>query len=244
VQTAVEDRTRGCCGRTPGKSGLEKECERVLTGALTSKAVTIADERVAACTKSLEETFAGCDWVRPLSTPALPPACTSLLDGTLAERARCRSHLECSPGLHCDGLTPTRVGTCAKPRKSGSCFGGVDSLAVLTRQRAEDRHSACDGVCVGRRCGAAVALDAACKVSAECGPGNHCEASKCKAGAAADCEDCPFGTTCMEGACKTHRRAGERCSKNDECRGLCLKPKGAKEGVCGKQCDFALPGTK
>jgi hypothetical protein len=244
VQSNLEARTHACCGRPASKSGLEKECERVVSGALADKSVTVSEEQLAACTKAIDETFVGCDWVRPFSTPSLPPACTELFTGQRPARARCRSHLECATGLFCDGLSPTRVGTCASPRKAGGCFGGTDALATLAHQRTEGPHAACEGVCVGRQCRPATAVGAACKQSVECGPDNHCEGGKCQAGKPTDCSACAYGTACLDGACKPPKKDGEACTKSEECRGSCVKPKGAKAGTCTMQCALTLPGLK
>lgn len=244
VQSTGERRKNECCGRPIVKSGFEKECERVVSGALALGTVTVDDARIATCAKALEETFGDCDWVRPIGSPTLPPACSTLIAGKLAERARCRSHLECQEGLFCDGLSPTRVGTCTKGRTSGGCFGGTDSLAVLAHQRPELHHSPCTGVCVGRLCSAPLAVGAACKTSTECGKESHCEAGACKAGAPADCSSCAFGQVCVGGACKAPKKAGETCAKDEECRGTCVKAPGGTTGTCAMRCDSPPPVAK
>lgn len=244
--TESERRAAECCNRKPGKSGLERECERALSGALSGKFVSVSDEKIAACEAALKTTLAACDWVTPTATPPLPPACTSLLTGQVPLRAACRSHLECAAGTFCEGLSPTRVGVCSKPRLDGSCFGGADSLATLVRQKVGDDHPACDGVCINRRCVEAVALGGACKLSTDCGPGHHCEAGTCKDGPANDCSACPPGTSCVSGSCRAPKKEGESCATDAECRGSCVKPKaaakaagGASTGTCVAQCSFS-----
>jgi hypothetical protein len=250
--TEGEEKAAVCCGRKPGKSGLERECERVLTGALAGKFVQVDDEKVTACKAALKSTLTDCDWVTPTGTPPLPPACSSLLTGKVPLRAACRSHLECVTGSFCEGLSPTRVGVCAKPRLDGSCFGGADSLATLARQRVGEEHPACDGVCIGQRCVEAVALGGACKLSTDCGKGHHCEGGTCKDGPANDCSACPTGTSCVAGSCRAPKKAGESCTSDAECRGVCVRPKpsgkpgpgGTKPaavGTCAMQCSFTWP---
>lgn len=244
VQSTGERRKNECCQRPVVKSGFEKECERVVTGALTLGTVTVPEAQLAACAQALETTFADCDWVRPLGSPPLPPVCSTLIVGKVAERARCRSHLECQEGLFCDGLSPTRVGTCTQPRIGGGCFGGTDSLAVLARQHADVHHSPCSGACVGRLCVSPLAPGAACKTSAECGKESHCENGTCKAGPATDCSSCAYGQACVGGACKAPKKGGEACTKDEECRGTCVKAPAAKEGTCAMRCDTAPPAAK
>ena len=243
VHSTAELRADACCRRKRGKSGLEKECERAVSGALSLKRVTVAEDKVVACEKALELTFAACDWVRPFGEPSIPPECTSLFEGVLPASARCRSHLECASGLFCEGLSPTQAGSCSAPRLDGGCFGGTDSLATLARQKLGDKHAACDGICVARRCAEPVALGAACKASAECGKDAHCEGT-CKKGPPNDCSACPYGTGCVEGSCRAHKKDGEACGTDNECRGQCVKAKGAKTGACAMQCEYVLPGTK
>jgi hypothetical protein len=252
MYTEGERRAAECCGRKPGKSGLERECERALTGALAGKFVRVNDDEIAACAAALQSSLTGCDWVTPTGAPPLPAVCTRLLTGQVPLRATCRSHLECVTGSFCEGLSPTRVGTCSKPRLDGSCFGGADSLATLARQRTTDDHPACDGVCIGQRCTEAVALGGTCKLSTDCGKGHHCEGGTCKDGAANDCSACPAGTSCVGGSCRAPKKAGETCAVDAECRGACVKPraparpgqvgpKPAASGTCAMQCSFTWP---
>ncbi|HVY44546.1 MAG TPA: hypothetical protein VHB21_01655, partial [Minicystis sp.] len=173
------DRRAACCNgvRQPD---FTHECARVLSYALKVKAVTVAEADVAACRAAVDKQHEGCDWVTPLPQGS-PEACEDVVKGTLHEKAKCRSTLECSGALTCVGVGPTTLGTCEKPAKVGAfCGTGVDPLASLVGARGyEKAHPPCDGVCYRNRCVAPREVGAACKSAVECGPGRHCLDEKC-----------------------------------------------------------------
>lgn len=242
IHTRVFQRADACCSRAPRKAGLEGECEKIVTGALANGAVRTTPEKIAACEQAIDADFEGCDWVKPFVVVELPRACTSLLEGTLAARAVCRSHVECATGLFCEGVSPTQTGRCTAPKTEGACFNSTDALTSFARQRLVEDHKSCAGACVERRCSPVPAAGAACRSSLECGPAAHCEKNVCKPGAPTDCTACAYGTSCLDGACVKPKKDGEACTKDAECRGLCVKGKDAKgqankAGTCSKLCD-------
>src|SRR5262249_2382350 len=137
------ERRAACCDgrRLPSFAG---ECARVLSFAVKSKAVTVSEAGIDGCRSAVEKAHEGCDWVTPLPLRT-PDACQHLVRGTLAEKPRCRSTLECADGLICAGVSPTTIGVCAKPAKIGAiCGTGVDPLASMVLSRTEDdKHAAC-----------------------------------------------------------------------------------------------------
>lgn len=154
LQDEPSRRRAECRHTTPGVV-VTSECVRMLATAVRDGAVTLGEGDVDRCAAGIDRVFAGCDWVGPIA-PQPPAECQDLLRGTLREGARCRSSLECLDGLHCEGLGPTRAGTCRMPQAEGAaCHESVDPLAAYARQNAyEKHHPECRGACVRRRCAA------------------------------------------------------------------------------------------
>lgn len=140
-----------CKGAT--QRTLTSECTRVLSGALSFSAITLAEEDVAKCESEMREAVTSCDAVTT-PTPPLPPACKDLIRGTLAARQPCRSTLECEDGLRCQGVGPTDVGVCLKPLPAGlPCGAGVDGAVAFARQiHLFEARPECEGRCDHNRC--------------------------------------------------------------------------------------------
>lgn len=233
-----------CCAHAPGFS-LEGECTRTLSFALREKAVVVDPAAADACVAAMARAHEGCAWVGPMGVP-LPAECDGIVRGTLEEGKRCRSSLECVDGLRCQGVGPTDIGQCAKPKARGHvCAIAADTLASSTRQGSfEERHPECAGYCAHRRCEDFVAAGGECKTTAQCGPGKICAAGKCAEGtlpgegAACACGACAKGLTCAGGKCALPKKEGEACASDGECRGGCVRGDGGKKGTCGMKCSM------
>ncbi len=241
----VEAQRAKCCGRPPA-AGVEPECVRTLSVALTDRTVVVEGAAIDRCAEALERSIAGCDWVVPL-LPEPPSECAALIAGQLSRGARCRSSLECKSGLGCTGVGPTQAGVCSEPAPAGAaCGASVDTLAAYTRQSAEVGHPACAGFCARGICKAFVAKGQACKGDAQCGPGTHCAGSLCVAGpppkVGEPCQSsCAAGAFCAAGKCVALKATGEACSSPFECRAACNKPAGVEAGICGMKCSAWPP---
>lgn len=247
IHTLPAERKAQCCKSDPSIT-LADECARTLSFALRSKAISLDPAAVDLCVEASAKAFEGCDWVAPLS--ALPPsACIGVVKGTLNEGDRCRSSLECTGGLHCHGVAASDTGRCGKPRETGACSRGIDTLASHIRDSAvERRHPECAGHCNGKRCEPDLAEGAACTNPIACGEGKTCRDKKCtsaplpKAGEPCLKGACGEGARCLAGACIAPKKNGEPCADDVECPGTCDKPKGAKTGTCAMLCAAKIPG--
>lgn len=235
-----EQRRAACC---QGSEGIQVAplCARTLSVALRSGAVAVDPAAVTACAAAMEAAHAGCSWVGP-EGPPFPPACERLVKGTLAAGARCRSALECQPGLRCAGGGPTDVGRCAPPGPDGTaCALAVDTLATYTRQPLELDHRECPGYCERHLCRPPVQEGAACQAAGECAAGSHCAAGKCAPGAVAAAGEacvageCGAGLRCVTGTCRAPAPEGTACQADAECQGACLAHDGGGKR-CGMGC--------
>jgi len=241
-------RREECCPAVPALAATN-ECIRTLSAALRSGAVTLSEADVEACKVAYVAATADCDWVQPAGDMPPPAACLGILKGTLEEKARCRSNLECKEGLRCAGLGATRPGRCAPPDNLHACNISRDSLASFSAQTDVDRHHPeCAGYCAQTGCREATTI---CTTSVTCGPAAHCIAGKCSDGALPGpgraCSDvCADGAHCAHGTCVAVRKEGEPCERDAECRVLCEKVDGATVGRCARSCPSfpKAPGTK
>src|SRR5262249_32058671 len=127
-------RVAECCGTKPAAPLLD-QCTRVVSASIASKAVEIDPTAIDRCRAAMEQSRVGCDWGTP-SVALAPAACEQVLVGTVREAEGCRSSLECRGNLHCEGLTPTRTGTCTPPQTNDAvCGTHVDTVAAYTLQR-------------------------------------------------------------------------------------------------------------
>ncbi len=248
VLVAPERRRSECCS-TPNLAGIVAgQCVRALTFALAQHTVTLAPADVDRCAEAVTRASAGCDWVIP-DTTALPPECEGLVKGALAEKARCRSSLECREGLRCMGLSTVDLGVCAPPKPARSqCNVAIDMLATFTRQNHVDRdHPECEGYCGHAQCEPVVAAGGACATDRACGRG-RCSAGKCtSAPLPALGEVCTEawapGRALREGQVRGAEAAdGDTCELDAECRGTCVRGDGGTAGACVKSCPvFTVP---
>lgn len=240
LHEAPEARRAECCHEPKGVV-MASECTRMLTAALRSKAVTVLEADIEACTAALARTYAGCDWVGPFP-PDLPAACHGLVKGTLPLGQRCRSALECAGKARCKGVGPTTLGTCAAAGEAGdSCGGTVDPLGTFVRATdLEKEHPACSGYCARFKCAVPAAKDAACTQSRDCETGLQCIGKKCiakdpgKEGEACPGSVCEAGLSCIQGKCVARRAEGQRCTTDFECLGGCVKAADAGATTAGK----------
>jgi hypothetical protein len=242
VQLLPEQRKAECCGGSAVTAqGLSAQCVRTLTFALGQRAVTLAPADVDACVAAVTKATSGCDWVTGFGF-AMPPECDGIIKGTLAEKATCRSSLECAEGMRCIGLSTVDLGTCGKPKETRAmCNIANDMMATFTRQDGLERaHPECEGFCAYGHCFDAVAEGGACKSDRECGSA-RCEAGKCTraklpAVGEACAGACAYGARCLAGKCVAPKAEGEACSANEECRGMCARGDGGAGGTCSKTC--------
>jgi hypothetical protein len=244
VELLPEQRKAQCCATpaSPAAGTFAGQCERTLTAALASHAVSVTDDDVDKCVAAMTQATDGCDWVTWFSAP-VPPACDGIIHGALPAKAACRSSLECAPGLHCQGLSTIDVGVCGPPSPAGSvCRAANDMLATFTRQDAIDRpHPECAGYCRARTCTDAVAAGAACKGDVECGSAGHCRAGKCASGpppaVGQPCDaSCATGAKCVKGTCAAPKAEASTCTDDSECRGKCVHGDAGGDGTCTKTC--------
>jgi hypothetical protein len=251
-----EKRRSACCGEPPGLV-VTKECERMLSAAIRARAVELAAADVDRCAEAIGRAYEGCDWVGPFP-PDLPAECLSIVKGTLPEKARCRSSLECAGTMRCFGVGPTTAGKCGPARPDGAaCGGGADALATFVRQNDVDTtHPECAGYCNRFKCASRGAEGAACAQTRECGAGLQCIGQKCaprapsKLGEACPGGVCEKGAQCVGGTslgggsttdrtCVARKPAGAACTNDFDCVGGCIRPDGgapSKRGRCGMKC--------
>lgn len=231
-----EKRREACCGEKAGSGIVERECVRMLSQAITEKAVTVAESAVASCEAAFTSALEGCDWPGSIETPE---ACVEIIEGTLAEKARCRSSLECRKGLRCIGVGPTDPGRCAPPSPANTlCAISVDALAGASLQRLDHQHPECDGICGRRQCEVSLNAGVACTNNLECGAGRHCAgATGCvpgvwaKDGEACVQGSCAVGLRCLDAKCRAPAEVkGTACKVDQECVGGCV------DGKCGPKC--------
>jgi hypothetical protein len=246
VQTQPAVRKAACCETTP-VDGLNGECVRMLTAAMHDGSVTVEAADVDRCAEASKAAYDGCDWVTPI-LPSAPTACTGVVHGHLEDGKRCRSSLECVPGLYCRGLGPTDAGVCAKPAAAGSpCSLSVDALAAAVRASDDgDAHPECSGACVAKRCADRRKRGETCTASPQCAPGDHCANGTCVAGAYAKlgetCDDaCEPGASCLSFKCAKLKAAGETCESPFECQAACVRPSDSQPGTCGMKCSAWPP---
>jgi hypothetical protein len=236
-------RKADCC-KQPVGTVLTSECVRMLTGALSSHAVTLSAVDVDRCAAAMDAVYQGCDWPGP-NTPDVPEACLGIVKGTLHARARCRSSLECSGEQRCNGVGPTQAGTCGPTREDGEpCNVSTDALAGVVLQNGviDKLHPECTGYCNRNRCAHYGKAGASCGVTERCEVGTLCKDGKCATAAPAKLgQDCPAGlceggARCYFGKCVTRQPAGSKCTQHVECVGGCIKKGDAGAGVCGPKC--------
>jgi hypothetical protein len=246
---AVAGKQRAACCGGPIASPLLELCESSLSAALATRAVTLDAAAIARCETAVERSFAGCDWVTP-GLPPPPPECQGLLRGALGEGSVCRSSLECAGNLHCAGLSPTRTGTCARPRARGvGCGAPVDPLATYTLAHAVERdHPVCQDVCslTTHRCEPVPAVGDACTARVNCAPDLRCVAGRCSldapAGLGERCEGraCAADLRCSGGRCIPKAAVGEACAMDLDCAtGGCV-PRDDGQKTCGAKCVASL----
>ena len=238
LQRLPEERRAACCGSAPFFA-IATECDRVLSSALRSKAISIDAAALERCGAAMDRGHRGCEWVGP-GSQQVPSDCRRLLQGARGVGKACRSSLECAANLRCSGLGPTQAGVCAPARRNGEpCNTAVDPLAVYARQEIEDVHPECAGSCSHFRCVARGAAGAVCNLSGQCEGGLHCAAGKCAAGAWAAVGDpctgggCAAEARCIAGVCALPKPTGASCSKDEECLGGCVSGDG------GRRCAIA-----
>ena len=229
------ERKAACCrGQTAAHFG--GECARVV--ALALEQGTLQLQHPEACVKDLVASHQGCGWVGPNAQP-LPASCVGLTAGRIAEGKRCRSTLECVPGLRCLGAGPTAAGTCAPPGQAGmACELSVDVLVSYLRQTLPP-HLECAGFCQRHRCEPMLTDGGACTLDAQCPQGQRC-AGSCVAGALGAAGErcvpggCVAGLRCITGTCAMPKAEGQECAHDAECLGACLPADGGRR--CGPGC--------
>ncbi|GAC1606894.1 MAG: hypothetical protein NVS4B10_21610 [Myxococcales bacterium] len=228
-----------CCGGKPAAT-LGGECVRIVSAALRSGGVQLDAKGVDACAAAQEAAHAGCSWVGQFHPPT-PAACGGLFSGHRKANEVCRSSLECSDGLRCQGAGPMDAGRCGPPRGDGqACLTAVDPLAVYARQDLDARHPECAGYCGHRRCEPITAAGAACSIAPECPRGQHCDGKKCAQGEFAALGQacaggtCAPGARCLQGKCAEPKADGASCTDDLECRGGCAPA----TRRCGMRCDL------
>ncbi|MFO0593114.1 MAG: hypothetical protein U0441_36565 [Polyangiaceae bacterium] len=246
IHTLPARRKAECCGGDPSVT-LADECARTLSFALRSKAISLDASSVAQCEEAAAKAHEGCDWVSPLASPA-PAACLGVVKGALQEGDRCRSSLECTGDLHCHGVAASDTGKCGKPKASGACSRGIDTLASHVLDATADAdHPECAGHCNGRRCEADLPDGAACTTAIACGEGHSCVDHRCSyaplpsAGEKCLGGACGGGARCVAGTCAAPKNNGETCVEDAECKGACDRSKGGPTGVCAMLCAARIP---
>lgn len=242
LQDVPQQRRDACCERERPPALGAAECRRMLSAALTEDTLSLDEKRLGECAAAIESATEGCGWVQPRLGLA-PAACLGLFSGTRGLNQACRSSLECEDALVCRGVSATSEGVCQPAAKTGvPCGGGVDALAVYTRQHdADRRHPPCEGFCARGRCQDAVKLGQACRSTLHCGPGAFCDGEVCRAGEQQEggpCADsgCAAGLSCVARKCQRLLAEGAPCSTDLQCQGGCVKAAGAAAGTCGKVC--------
>lgn len=229
------ERKAACCrGQTAAHFG--GECGRVL--ALALEQGTVALQNSEACVRDLVKSHQGCGWVGPNEVP-VPASCQGVVVGRIAEGKKCRSTLECVPGLRCLGAGPTAAGTCAPPGQDGmACELSVDVLVSYLRHPLP-AHVECAGYCQRHRCEAVLTDGGSCTLDAQCPAGQRC-AGTCVQGARGAAGDrcvpggCVAGLRCIAGTCASPKADGQECEQDAECLGACLAADGGRR--CGPGC--------
>ncbi|APR82932.1 Hypothetical protein A7982_08281 [Minicystis rosea] len=243
IHVLPEKRAGECCGAR-GAAGevMGGQCVRTLTFALSQHAVSLAAADVDRCVEAMTQATAGCDWVTPGGRAPIAAACEGIIKGTIAEKTACRSSLECSGNLRCQGLSTIDMGKCGPAKEAKqACNLAVDMLATFTRQEQVNRdHPECEGHCVRARCETSIAEGGVCESDAVCGKG-HCAGGKCTSAplpavGEACTDSCVPGARCFKGKCIAPHAEGEACSANEECRGACERGDGGATGRCLKSC--------
>jgi hypothetical protein len=237
---AVPAGRRAACCQGKASPGIAlSQCVLTLSAALRSGAVSLDAKALAACDAAQAKRYEGCAWAGP-TQPALPAECADLLRGNLKAGAVCRSSLECLEGSFCLGSGPTQAGTCSPPKSDGqSCRSSVDALAGYAREDEQVHHPECAGFCGHYRCAPRTAPGGACHMASECPSGQHCDGTKCVAGAAAAADEacvggtCAEGLRCVSGKCAAPLATGAACKSDEECIGGCIP----QTHVCGQRCD-------
>jgi hypothetical protein len=210
-------RVAECCGTSPSRFVFD-ECVRVVSVSLEAGSVSLSADRVEACASAAQASLEGCDWVTP-SEPLAPPACQSIFRGTIEEGRVCRSSLECVEGLHCQGLSATRTGICARPQAIGAgCGVHVDVMATYVLERGLDRaRPFCRDFCslADHRCEPLPVEGSACLANINCAPSQACVAGRCAPStpraAAAPGDACKSDFDCDQGGCIAGT-CGKKCS--------------------------------
>lgn len=239
----AETRAR-CCSKKAMGGSIEAQCVRTLSSAITAGAVTLGEASVSACAAKMAEDHTTCQWVGgPWKTP-LPAACQGLITGTLTAGARCRSTLECSGKLRCNGAGASDTGVCGGAMPEGTtCGASADVLVAYTRQDSTgDERPECQGFCYRHKCAPIAAVGEACTSNVACGTEAHCSSGKCVPGRYAalgeTCADtgCEGDAKCVNGRCSLLKDDGEVCKTGFECKSGCNIEEGKEAGVCGLQC--------
>jgi hypothetical protein len=249
LHTLPMRRKAECCS-TSVPAGIASECVRGITVALRDKSIALDAADVDRCVADSERATQGCDWVTPLMS-APPESCRKILKGQLDANKKCRSSIECKPGLQCKGVGPTAAGLCSPPSANGApCGLAVDFLGTYGRQLDfEVEHPECEGACKARTCVARTAKGTACTSSKQCEAGLHCVGKVCVEGEASalgePCMDrCASGAICIAQKCVMPKAAGEACTSAFECQAGCVKEAGRETGTCGKLCFYPIVQQK
>jgi hypothetical protein len=233
-----------CCGSEPAPF-LMAECTRVLGATLNAGTAELDDATVDRCAEAMTEARAGCDWVTP-NAPTAPEACQRLLRGKLERGSVCRSSLECSGDLHCEGVSSTRTGVCTPPGSEGAgCGTHVDVLATyLLDQHLATSHPFCAEHCslVTHKCRPLPEEGAACAANVNCGASQQCIQGRCSSapprhrGESCSANPCREGLRCVDGSCAPRAQAGEACRSDIDCaEGACVRGADGR-AQCGAQC--------
>jgi hypothetical protein len=237
-----------CCGTEPAPF-LMAECTRVLGATLNAGTAELDDAAVDRCAAAMTEARAGCDWVTP-NAPSAPEACQRLLRGKLERGSVCRSSLECTGDLHCEGVSPTKTGVCTPSGGEGSgCGTHVDVLATyLLDRHLATSHPFCAAHCslVTHKCGPLPEEGAACVANVNCSASQQCVQRRCSSappshqGESCSASPCAEGLRCVDGACALLAKSGETCRSDIDCaEGACVR--GADgHSACGAQCSPSL----
>jgi hypothetical protein len=238
------ERVAECCGGSSAGRSMTDDCVKLLSTSLAQGSIRIAPASIDACVAASRSSLENCAWVTP-SLPPPPAACKGIIEGRLAESARCRSHLECKPGLHCD-----LNGICSAAEPIGSvCGRGVDTLASLTRQYdVETAHRTCAEHCslVAHKCEPVPVVGTRCFANVGCASGQLCIEGACAVATAGQDGEACAGTTCAvglrcdKGKCRPKAAPGELCANDFECAiGGCTSSSAEGPRKCGTTCSHA-----
>lgn len=241
-----------CCGGEPAPF-LATECARVLGATLHAGTAVLDESAVERCAAAVSEAVTGCDWVTPGLPPA-PDACQQLLRGTLERGAVCRSSLECSGNMHCEGVSPTKTGVCSPPGGEGAgCGSHVDVLATyLSDRRLALSHPLCAEHCslVLHKCTSPPEEGSACVAAVNCASSQQCVGGRCSAAArrgrgdACGAVSCAEGSRCVDAVCAPLASSGETCRSDVDCeKGACVRGQDGSTR-CGKQCSAPLDALR